>query len=242
MIETLNQYAAVIGLSDVGRSRFIEAYELCQRVVHASAPPVHFNDAFVENYITETGNHGFGNAWFFANHLCATANIFGTRSENTIMVLQDRVSHCRIERQDYDFSKAQPVSRLYLEFSLGEGRFEKLVAAGANCDYLSKVALKYIAANFQPYSPYAMRGEWDSLSLARREFWELLRRHYVAAQRAHDEYPDTLDELVEASAPPVGLPLIGAEQLRDYHLTHAGQLLGPTALLYKFCRGIYPRA
>ncbi|MBG0795861.1 toll/interleukin-1 receptor domain-containing protein [Methylocystis sp. H62] len=88
---------------------------------------------------------------------------------------------------------------------------------------------------------HKMRLEWDELADERKIFWEALNKYYGAKYRAAKGYTNTIEQLVDLSEPPYGLPLKDKnEHLLNYQVNYARYLTGDSVKLRNICNLIYP--
>jgi hypothetical protein len=237
MIEKLTQYARGLGLGDVGVASVIKAYEVCSNLANAPVAKNAFQDFFIEKFIDSDNSPRFGSILFFSPNCIASFEIFGQSADASIFALPDRITHCRIERTAYDFGSASAASRLYVEFSAAGDR-SSIRATGKQCDELSQLVLKYIASNFRPYTPQAMRAQWNELASDRQRFWEIIRSHYTGLEGV--DRSELLEDRMEKVGLPPFLPLGSTENLRDYRIIYGDQMTPEQLSLLDFCSRIYP--
>jgi hypothetical protein len=237
-----DDYARKVGLGEKGREVVASVHDECLGLVRAKLPKFVFSDIFVDNFLGQDGDVRFGNVWFFARDLCTCASIFDRVKKRGLITLKDRVTQFDMEERDFQLELSSS-ARLYVEFSCGEHRADKLTAAGPNCVHLAMVALKYLPTNFQfaGNSRYAMKAEADQLRNVRKTFWGAVRSYYrIFALADGSRRPETLEGLVEIAGVPPYLPVPKPEQVRDYFPNHSDALTPEQSLLFAFCRMIYP--
>jgi hypothetical protein len=99
-------------------------------------------DIFVTDYIADEEGRRFENAWFFAEHYVMEAKQFASQDDFDSMCFQ-LVNRWQVSKNDYDFVKAVPSSRMTLHFSMDRCNAD-LRAAQENCDYLRDIMMKYV--------------------------------------------------------------------------------------------------
>ncbi len=106
---------------------------------------------FVTDYIDSEGKRDYENLWFFSDRYVMEAKGFAAGKDNFDMThIKDRVVHCAIQKQDYDFNKeATDKSRLYLLFKLDTGEIANFKASKENCDALRVILLKHVKPNIK---------------------------------------------------------------------------------------------
>jgi hypothetical protein len=104
-------------------------------------------DIFVTDYVDAEGRRNYESLWLFTPSYVMEAKQFLSENNFDFTLLKDCVRLWRIKKRDYDFRKAEPESRMYLELSLAQGAACVLKASQENCDYLRDIFLKYILPN-----------------------------------------------------------------------------------------------
>ena len=112
--------------------------------------PDEIADIFVTDYIDSEGRREYENLWFFSDRYVMEAKGFAAGKDDfDITPINDRVIHCTIQKQDYDFKEVTDKSRLHLLFGLDTGAIADFKASKENCDALKNIISKYMKPNMQ---------------------------------------------------------------------------------------------
>jgi len=107
-------------------------------------------DIFVTDYIDSDGKRVYESLWFFSDRYVMEAKGFAAGKDDfDITPIKDRVIHCTIQKQDYDFKEATDKSRLHLTFGLDIGAIADFKASKDNCDALKNTIFKYVKPNIK---------------------------------------------------------------------------------------------
>jgi hypothetical protein len=112
--------------------------------------PDEIKDIFVTDYIDSEGKREYENLWFFSDRYVMEAKGFAAGKDDVdITPIKDRVEHCAIQKQDYDFKEATDKSRLHLLFKLDTGLSADFKASKENCNALRDIILKHVKLNMK---------------------------------------------------------------------------------------------
>ena len=107
-------------------------------------------DIFVTDYIDSDGKREYENLWFFSDRYFMEAKGFAAGKDDfDIDPIKDRVVHCAIQKQYYDFKEVTDKSRLRFLFRLDTGAIADFKASKENCDALRDIILKHVKPNMQ---------------------------------------------------------------------------------------------
>ena len=112
--------------------------------------PDEIKDIFVTDYIDSEGKREYENLWFFSDRYLMEAKGFAAGKDDfDITPIKDRVEHCAIQKQGYDFKEATDKSRLHLLFKLDTNGIANFKASKENCDVLRDIILRHVKPNLK---------------------------------------------------------------------------------------------
>ena len=130
------QYFEAIGIRKPLQERINEIYEFYKRIC-----PEEIEDVFVSEYVKEDGIREYQTIRFFSkNYTMLASDFVNSDTFNIAMAKKSlRVSALRVEKENYDFKKANDNSRMVITVFYFPQKTSTYKASKENCDYLKDI-------------------------------------------------------------------------------------------------------
>lgn len=106
-------------------------------------------DIFIDDYINEDGTREYEDLSLFTDRYVISAKKFLTQDEFLMTLVNKKLTHLLIKKQDYDFKKATEKSRLNVRIGTGAYLHGDFKASKENCDFLREITIKYFIPNIK---------------------------------------------------------------------------------------------
>jgi hypothetical protein len=158
MHDNIKEYCKSVGLGDTLTGQVESLLRECQSLV----PNHSIQDAFIGEYTTSDGSRVYDNLHFFTDRLVFEIENFVSRP--TIWIQEYGRMNIRIEKHDFDFTRANPSSRLAVTVDWTDNSDFALnpKATGDNCLQLIRILRKYVL----PYVTEDIAGSPTQMSRA----------------------------------------------------------------------------
>lgn len=137
----IGAYLEAIEMPEPFRKRVFTAYEFYLKICAEK-----IIDVLVSDYLNEDGTRQYENLSFFSETYCMEAKQFITQDDFDITPIV-KMNYLRIQKNNYDFSKATEKSKLYVFFGMETRVRGEFKASKENCDYLKDIILKRLMPN-----------------------------------------------------------------------------------------------
>jgi hypothetical protein len=167
MSHRFDGYLDTIGMPAPFRQRVSDICAFYETLLSERLPGG-IEDVFVSEYVKEDGTREYESVWLFAGSYRMEAHGFTLKDNFDVAFCPAGTSYMRIEKESYDFSQAQPQSRMSVEVTFAspvDALRGRLRASGANCDHLRVVLAKHLVPG--AHSLRGLEGEGASNSHAR---------------------------------------------------------------------------
>lgn len=143
MKQEMIKYLETIGITKHYLKRTKEVYNFYNTFLEQEE----ILDIFVCDYLDGEGVRNYESLWLFTQNYIMEATLFLIQDNFDIAPIKKRVIHCAIEKEKYDFKKANDKSRINVSLRLPFQLTCDFKASKENCDYLRDILLKHIKPN-----------------------------------------------------------------------------------------------
>jgi hypothetical protein len=142
MTPEMSQYLEAIGISKHFLARAKEVYDFYTPLLDEEV-----EDLFVSEYVDGDGARQYESLWMFTKSHVMEATLFLTQDDFDFTNIRNVVAHWKIQKENYDFMKADEKSRMKVQVTLSSKLRCDFRASKENCDYLRAIFLRHIKPN-----------------------------------------------------------------------------------------------
>jgi hypothetical protein len=136
-------------LESVGMTDILIKKAAAMHKVYCELCAEKITDIFVSEHLNEDGSRVYDSLWFFSENYFMESSEFTYKGNYDIAPMRKKITLCRVETQEYDFSGTTDKSRMFVKAQMELYVNCEFKASKNNCDHLRAILKKYISPNLK---------------------------------------------------------------------------------------------